>query len=155
MVEKTILNLFRPEFLADPGSGGGGGAFLGVSTPRPLNFIKREKMSRPRRNAAFCYLTVTRDPPPLPLSEILYPPLHSTCYIYVFLGTNTLSVKLGWHNIVPIFSNRYQMVRSLFMEFAASRTRLLIISNKVIICELTGINLWLYNSPSLRTILYY
>ena len=66
MVEKTILNLFSPEFLADPGSvGGGGGGFLGVSTPRPLNFIKREKMSRPRGNAAFCYLTVTR-PPLLP-----------------------------------------------------------------------------------------
>ena len=35
--------------------------------------------------------------------------------IYMYLGTNNLPVKLGWHDIISIFSNRYQMVKILFL----------------------------------------
>ena len=70
--------------------------------------------------------------------------------IYIFLGTNNLSHKIGLHDIIPIFSNRYQMIRILLMEFATARNRLSPRANRVIICELTGINFWLYNSASQR-----
>ena len=70
--------------------------------------------------------------------------------IYVFLGANNLSLKLGWHDVIPIFSNRYDLVKVLIMEFATARNRLSPRANRVIICELTGINFWLYNTASRR-----
>ena len=70
--------------------------------------------------------------------------------IYIFLGANNLSLKLGWHNVIPVYSNRYQMVRILFMELAEARARLVPYTQRIIVCELTGINFWLYNSASLR-----
>ena len=72
-----------------------------------------------------------------------------TSYTF-FLGTNNLSLKIGWHDIIPIYSNRYQMVKILFMEFAAARRRLSSRAHRVIVCELTGINFWLYNTASER-----
>ena len=68
--------------------------------------------------------------------------------IYVYLGVCNLSKKLSPHNIIPIYSNRYLMCRNLLIDYHTARRRLRPYCNKVIICELTGLNFELYNTAS-------
>ena len=70
--------------------------------------------------------------------------------IYVYLGVCNLSKKLSHHNIIPLYSNRYLLCRNLLIDYYTARRRLRPYGNRVIICELTGLNFELYNTVSGR-----
>ena len=70
------------------------------------------------------------------------------CYIY--LGVNNLSTWIGPRNIQPIYTCRYMLVLYLIQEFISARTRLRFNSDRIVICELTGLNFDMYNIGSGR-----
>ena len=65
--------------------------------------------------------------------------------IYVYLGVNNLSLKIRFHKVAPVFSSRYDLVKSLMREFYESRQRLRTKAKHVIICELSGLYYGTYN----------
>ena len=78
--------------------------------------------------------------------------IHNKTYdlIYIYFGVCNLSKKLSYHNIIPIYSNSYLLCRNLIADYHRARHRLRPYCNKVIICELTGLNFELYNTMSGR-----
>ena len=68
--------------------------------------------------------------------------------IYVYLGVVNLSLKISARNIVPVFSSRYDMVKSLIREYYEVRNLLSRFTRHVIICELTGLHFGTYNTHS-------
>ena len=70
--------------------------------------------------------------------------------IYIHLGVNNLSTLISPRNILPIYTNRYALVKYLTRELFQARYRLRSHTNKIIICELIGLNYEIYNLNSER-----
>ena len=66
--------------------------------------------------------------------------------IYLFAGVNDMTCKLGHREVTPVFNNWSTLVKYMMIQFYEARTSLYAISKTVIICELVGIHLGLYNS---------
>ena len=62
-----------------------------------------------------------------------------------------LSLKISVRNVVPVFSNRYDLVRSLIKEYYEARQLLRKFASHIIVCELTGLHYGTYNVNSGRT----
>ena len=73
--------------------------------------------------------------------------------IYIYLGVNNLSTLISPRNIIPIYTNKYIMATYILRELIHARSRLIGHSDKIIICELIGLNYELYNRVSGRTFL--
>ena len=65
--------------------------------------------------------------------------------IYLAAGVNDLSTKIGYRDITPNFCNRYHMVSDLLQKYYKARVLLDMLGDRVVICELIGLNYQLYN----------
>ena len=65
--------------------------------------------------------------------------------VYLLAGVNNLTVYIGRRHVEPKFDNWSLLVRSLMIDFHVARTRLQGLSAHVIVCDLVGIHMGLYN----------
>ena len=66
--------------------------------------------------------------------------------IYLIAGVKDMTCKLGTKEVTPIFNNWSLLVRHMMIQCYKARAHLYSLSDRVIVCELTGLHLGLYNT---------
>ena len=66
--------------------------------------------------------------------------------VYLLAGVNELTNRIDDHEVTPAFDNWAALVRHIMIQLHEARASLLPLSDHVVICEITGMHLGLYNT---------